>query len=52
MENLESYQVMALSQGTSQLVFTGTYEDCREYCENMNWELLDENDFLWELEIF
>lgn len=43
--------VLAVSAGgVRRLVYSGTLDECRDFCEENNWEFKDENDFVWELE--
>ena len=44
-------RVMMVSNSVKSQVIEGTMEECREFCEDMHWELIDENEFVWDLEI-
>lgn len=45
------YKVYKVSGGVKLLVLEGTMTQCLEFCRSYNWELVDENDFVWALEI-
>lgn len=44
--------IMHSGGGTDRLLFDGlTFEEANELCEQYNWELVDENCFVWDLSI-
>ena len=44
-------RVLMTSGSVKEQVIEGTLEECLEFCEDMHWELTDENQFVWDLEI-
>lgn len=44
-------KVLMVSNGVKFQVIEGTPEECQEFCEAYNWELVDENQFVWDLVI-
>lgn len=44
-------EVYMVSGRVKELVLKGTMAQCLEFCRFYNWELVDENDFVWDLEI-
>lgn len=44
--------VMAVSAGgVKKLVYSGSWDECNDFCEENNWIFVDENQFSWELEL-
>lgn len=45
------YVYKIASAEVKEIIFEGTMMQCLEFCQFYNWELTDEHEFVWSLEI-
>lgn len=44
-------KVYAVAGSVRKEVYSGTWDDCKDFCDARAWEFIDENEFQWNLEI-
>lgn len=47
----QEYRVLMCAQSVKQEVIRGTQKECEDFMELYNGEIVDENQFVWDLEI-
>lgn len=47
----DSVVVYAVSGQVKHELFSGNYDQCKAFCEECNWSFMDENEFVWDLEM-
>ena len=50
-EVMTHYVYKIASDGVKEVILEGTMAQCLEFCQFYNWELMDEHEFVWLLEI-
>ena len=43
--------VCAVAGSVKHELFSGNYDQCKAFCEECNWSFMDENEFVWDLEM-